>query len=470
MSTEEWATNPVGGVDAAFLAGVVAANPDPYVVADADGVILWASPTGERIRGGPVDDVIGLNLFDLVAPGSQQAALDGFAELLHHSSAPRAGWVGPPMLLDLLTVDGDVVTCEVRAVPAGVEGFTGLVLSVHPSRVTPLLHDVISAIAGHRAIDEVLAGIIELLGEEMPMAVGVVGRGWDGGGFAWELGSDEAPRVDGWLLPVVEPAAGLPWAAALAGDPPLAESSLDAVAAPVRAAGTAAGFEACWAYPIGPSDVLVVWRRVASPMMAQLRQATDRIVALARLAIESDTSRRSLERAARVDALTGLPNRLVLGEHLAELEREPPLGRLGVIYCDLDDFKPVNDRLGHNVGDQVLAAAATRIVSLVRASDLVVRVGGDEFVVITTPLGDRDEPDGLAERLVAAFREPIPVDGIEVLVGLSVGTSVVDGSALGGLIAGDRLVELADAALLQAKAGGKGRVHRSPFDGVAPAG
>jgi diguanylate cyclase (GGDEF)-like protein/PAS domain S-box-containing protein len=136
------------------------------------------------------------------------------------------------------------------------------------------------------------------------------------------------------------------------------------------------------------------------------------------------------------DPLTGLANRTLLGERMREaIERtrasassRTPLAdegavapSLAVFLLDLDDFKEVNDRFGHDAGDDVLMAVGRRLVATVRPSDTVARLGGDEFVVICELERGAEEMEAVAERLSAALSEPYSVDGRIVLVGASVG-------------------------------------------------
>jgi diguanylate cyclase (GGDEF)-like protein len=136
------------------------------------------------------------------------------------------------------------------------------------------------------------------------------------------------------------------------------------------------------------------------------------------------TSEEALSHQASHDPLTGLANRLLftsrLSDALAGTNRHSRGQQVGVLYIDLDDFKPVNDTYGHDAGDEVLVTVAHRLQSQVRAYDTVARLGGDEFVICApglTPTGLRD----LAERVRAALAVPHHVHGQGTLVGGSIG-------------------------------------------------
>ena len=172
-----------------------------------------------------------------------------------------------------------------------------------------------------------------------------------------------------------------------------------------------------------------------------------------RLALQLREYRRQLEQAARTDPLTGVANRAGLFDHLegpcsGGSDAEP----VTLLYVDLDGFKPVNDDHGHATGDQVLVATAARLRHAVRPSDLVARVGGDEFVVVCpgTPL---DDAALVADRLLEAIAEPVEAGGRSVTVTASIGVATTTREAL----AADELLRSADAAMYTAKRAGKGR-------------
>ncbi|WP_419825776.1 diguanylate cyclase domain-containing protein [Sphingomonas sp.] len=127
---------------------------------------------------------------------------------------------------------------------------------------------------------------------------------------------------------------------------------------------------------------------------------------------------------ARSDPLTGLPNRLALAEHLDAARAS---GAPTAICCiDLDDFKPINDRHGHAVGDGVLCEAAERLRGLAGAGDLAARVGGDEFVFVGLWAASEEDRRALARRVAVAMGQPYFVDGRWVPVGASVGVAMLD--------------------------------------------
>jgi diguanylate cyclase len=160
--------------------------------------------------------------------------------------------------------------------------------------------------------------------------------------------------------------------------------------------------------------------------------------------------------AATHDTLTGLPTRGVLLERLdAELQRTAARGQVAVLFVDLDNFKLVNDSLGHDCGDRVLCEMARRVRSCVRSTDTVSRFGGDEIVVLHPDATDGSEA-AIGARILAAMSEPIKVAGREVVVSASIGIAL---GVRGGKLA-EHLLREADTALYAAKNRGRSRMER----------
>ena len=151
------------------------------------------------------------------------------------------------------------------------------------------------------------------------------------------------------------------------------------------------------------------------------------------------------------DALTGLPNRQQLFNLLTNTigDRE----RMAVMFCDLDDFKVVNDSLGHSVGDRLLQVVADRLQTATRGGDIVGRLGGDEFLVVCRDIGTDQEVAAIADRLLAAVKAPISLDGREHVVSMSVGVAFGIGSD-----PANEIVQRADLAMYAAKQAGRRRV------------
>ncbi|MFB9950115.1 putative bifunctional diguanylate cyclase/phosphodiesterase [Rhizobium puerariae] len=169
---------------------------------------------------------------------------------------------------------------------------------------------------------------------------------------------------------------------------------------------------------------------------------------------QTENDRALLLHQATHDVLTGLPNRRQFSDQLRSALASNG-GKLALMQIDLDDFKPVNDTLGHGAGDTVLKMAAERIRSVLGEHEFAYRLAGDEFAVIQRGADQPKEAERLAEALVGLFKEPFTVDGINVFVGASVGIAVApaDGNEF------EQLMKAADIALYAAKKDGRRRAR-----------
>ena len=176
------------------------------------------------------------------------------------------------------------------------------------------------------------------------------------------------------------------------------------------------------------------------------------------IVVQDVTERRNaalaIDRMARIDPVTELPNRRCFEEELAATMRArgDAGDAINVLFLDLDDFKQVNDSLGHARGDKLLAAVGKRLQTIVRPSDLVARWGGDEFAILQRPVSDQWQTAELAEQIIREIRRPVFVDGYEVIVGVSIGSASApeDGSSP------EAILSCADMGLYAAKGEGRG--------------
>ncbi|WP_104141341.1 bifunctional diguanylate cyclase/phosphodiesterase [Arthrobacter sp. ZGTC131] len=198
---------------------------------------------------------------------------------------------------------------------------------------------------------------------------------------------------------------------------------------------------------VGNTVVGRVWSfRDVTPRRRAQEQAKQAMAELAEQAAQ-------LKAMAFQDPLTGLANRKLFHDQLTEALHGDCSAAVDVLLLDLDDFKEVNDILGHHAGDQMLVEVARRLRSCVRPNDTVARLGGDEFVVLLTGSSDADT---VAERIVESLNVPVWIDGSMLRPSLSLGLASMNEDAL----AASELLRRADVAMYAAKAAGKNRYMR----------
>lgn len=170
---------------------------------------------------------------------------------------------------------------------------------------------------------------------------------------------------------------------------------------------------------------------------------------------EQHRSAEVIRQQAYFDALTSLPNRFLSLDRLSQMVEEAKRSgeRPAVFFLDLDDFKKVNDSLGHEVGDKLLIEAANRLKFALRKADTVGRLGGDEFIVLLRTLTDERNAVDIAENLLKIFSEPFQIDGRELILTLSIGIAIYPENGTGT----SDLLSNADIAMYQAKELGRNR-------------
>lgn len=172
---------------------------------------------------------------------------------------------------------------------------------------------------------------------------------------------------------------------------------------------------------------------------------------------EMKENQNKLEHLAHHDSLTGLPNRTLILDRLEKNIDEAKRGKqlVATIFLDLDDFKKVNDTIGHKAGDAILVLASQRLKNLLRAEDTVGRFGGDEFVIILSNIAELSDAQNIVYKILSSFQQAFEVDSHEFVITASIGVSIYpyDGNN------SDELLQKADMAMYHAKAGGRNEHH-----------
>lgn len=171
-------------------------------------------------------------------------------------------------------------------------------------------------------------------------------------------------------------------------------------------------------------------------------------------------SEQRIKHVASHDQVTNLANRIVFKDALQDIVDHPSGRKSALLMIDLDRFKSVNDTLGHPSGDKLLQSVSHRLISATRKSDLVARIGGDEFGVLLKDINSYEDALGLGRRIVASLGAPFQIDDAQVMIGASIGIARIpeDGTGI------DELMKSADLALYDSKAKGRGQVTSYQVD------
>jgi diguanylate cyclase (GGDEF)-like protein/PAS domain S-box-containing protein len=184
----------------------------------------------------------------------------------------------------------------------------------------------------------------------------------------------------------------------------------------------------------------------------------DYVICISKEITERKKIEDKLKRLAEYDNLTQVPNRRLFSEHLryAITQAKRHGNRLALLFIDLDKFKQINDNYGHNAGDLLLKAVATRIQQQIRESDSVGRIGGDEFVVLLSNIEKADNAMDVAEKICSAIDQPFDISGHSGLkISSSMGVAIYPDHGSSD----EQLMKLADDAMYQVKEGGRNAVR-----------
>ena len=227
---------------------------------------------------------------------------------------------------------------------------------------------------------------------------------------------------------------------------------------------------ACWSTPIKAKDGRVIgtfafyFRECRAPSRWHQR-IVDACVHLGALAIERKEARAQIARLAYYDVLTGLPNRAHLRDLISKAIQACPAGKhVALAFLDVDNFKDVNDTLGHSVGDELLVQLAQRLRAQIQPGDMLGRLGGDEFVIVL-PNHDAADASLAASRITGALLPPLVIGTRQLPMSASIGISIYPDNATDI----DTLIQQADTAMYQAKRAGRStyRLFSADMNGLA---
>jgi diguanylate cyclase (GGDEF)-like protein/PAS domain S-box-containing protein len=421
----------------------------PLALVDNSGTLVWVSSSIERFFGWRPDELIGESFDKVVAPEALPAVILAFTAIDEAFEVTPWGGVGFPV--DLLRADGTVVSCELSVLTTRRSGLPWYVVTIRRVGYERALDLAVASMAAGVSLADILDHLVGALEEMAPDSRVAIGDRWTGGAFGVVAGAPAA---------LLAAEGATPWGRALATGEDVWVADLDGLPAPLAALAAAEGYHGCWVHPVvapgdaGPRAAIVVWRLRPGQPTRFTWTTISRVGQLLQLTLQWHRSHRTLQHAATHDQLTGLANRHAFLERLTTVARAAE-GVSAVLFLDLDHFKPINETLGHPVGDRVLAVVAERLVGVLRPGDLVARIGGDEFAVLCERLSGPDDVEAVAKRLLAAVREPVRPHSdaaTEVRVDASIGITELDPSE--GV---EATLARVDLAMREAKVTGRGR-------------
>jgi diguanylate cyclase (GGDEF)-like protein/PAS domain S-box-containing protein len=317
---------------------------------------------------------------------------------------------------------------------------------------------IMSALADEIPITEIADRLCRRVEEIAPDVVSSLLH-IDAGGLVHPLGGPSLPEDYSRALDgvAIGPDIGSCGSAAWYGEAVLAEDiDTDPRWQPFKTRPLEVGLRACWSTPIKAKDGRVIgtfafyYRECRAPSRWHQR-IVDACVHLGALAIERKEARAQIARLAYYDTLTGLPNRARLRDLIYEATAACPAGSyVALAFLDIDNFKDVNDTLGHAAGDELLVEFAQRLRAQIQPGDKLGRLGGDEFVIVL-PNRNATEASTVASRITEALAMPLRIGTRQVPMSASIGISIYPDNATDI----DTLIQQADAAMYKAKRAGR---------------
>jgi diguanylate cyclase (GGDEF)-like protein/PAS domain S-box-containing protein len=426
---------------------------DIVAVVDADATLQYASPAAERLLGWAIDSRIGTSALELIHPEELELAAESMVETV---ASPG---VKVPLEVRLAHADGTWIPVEVVANnrlddPA----VAGIVMTIRDIRERKRMEALLT---GNAQVLEMVARR-EPLAETLDALATLIENYVVGAKCAIVLLEDDRRT----LRTASAPSLGVDIRAAIEGSTVHTgeEASADVVTDPgwdsFRSLVQTHGLVPAWSVQITTSSdddslgAVIILAEPGGRVTADERRLLELSGRLAAIAVKAAATAAEMAYKATRDVLTGLANRSAFVEYLekalSRVERRPWL--VALLFLDLDGLKPVNDRFGHDAGDELLRVVADRLGDALRPSDTVARFGGDEFAVLCEDLAGEEDACALAARIGSVISEPVLIRGNEIKVTASIGVAIARGPGTDP----NALLRTADQAMYRAKQQGKG--------------
>jgi diguanylate cyclase (GGDEF)-like protein/PAS domain S-box-containing protein len=442
-------------VDPAFYRAVLEQVPQPILVVDSRGAVAYGNPALEALIGWKLEDGAGHSIIEYLHPDDISWVVGSFTQLVAQRSDESdddRSWAA--IQFRLIGADGSTVPVEVtgrRLLGGPADGY--IVYDVRPALDIELFRRVLAGVALGEPVEHLLHIVVQMLTlPPVELHAAALERTESGD---YRVIAASSPKIASAIVGAHDP---MPWQVE-ASEPsfvPVAE-----IEGPAGDALRSIGMVDMWFVSLGAPDgsfdlrlvELAPVHHVPSNGPVQRLIRARELAAVVLLRAHND---RLMHHAADHDSLTQLRNRRGFYRGFETLS--PVDACRSVLFIDLDEFKPVNDRCGHLAGDRVLQEIARRLGDVTRDDDMVSRIGGDEFAVALAPSTSAVEAEKrsvrVAERIQRVIGDTIQVDEFTLSLSASIGIAIFPANELA-----DRALAAADAAMYDAKRAG-GAQHR----------
>lgn len=421
---------------------------DVHVFLTTDFVVDWVSPSVYYVLGWRPSEMIGRNYEDFVHPDLADEGFRMAMDMLRFPNGfdpadgnPDEVSVVCPAHVVLRRADGKFMPMESRGnIHFGDASIGGVHLVLRDVTDLHAQDRLLSLIAADAPVDEVCHAIVDTVVTQVPgTSASIVSPGADGEAIEVPSGSLESHDRQAVLACV---------------NRVLQSGSFEFVSLTQHTP-----WHTVWILPLKTPDppvcmaALLVWTESDGAPVSWVESILVRLARLGSIGLARISDLEQLRRAAAVDPLTGIANRREFERSLLLASRQAT-GRWAVFYLDLDNFKDINDRFGHAIGDEVLLQTATRLSGAIRLGDIAARIGGDEFTILCSNLSSDTDALVVAERIRAAMNRPMSVRGVSspLTVGASMGFALTENPEEVG-----HLMDLADDRMYDAKNGQRTR-------------